>query len=117
MIKILNYNQIDKSEIFARVENKTNVEEIVSGIIADVRANGDKALLAYCEKFDKVKLDSFEVTEEEIEEAFNSVDEEFLDVLREAADNIREFHSHQKRNSFIITGKNGAITGLGSTLP
>lgn len=111
MIKILNYNQIDKSEIFARVENKTNVEEIVSGIIADVRANGDAALLAYCEKFDRVKLASLEVSEEEIEEAYASVDEKFIDIIKRAAENIYAFHSRQVRNSFLINEKDGVIIG------
>ena len=111
MIKILNYNQIDKSEIFARVENKTNVEEIVSGIIADVRANGDKALLAYCEKFDKVKLASLEVSDEEIEEAYASVDEKFIEIIKAAAENIYAFHSRQVRNSFLINEKDGVIIG------
>ena len=111
MIKILNYNEIDKSEIFARVENKANVEEIVARIIADVRANGDKALLAYCEKFDKVKLASLEVSEEEIEEAYASVDEKFIDVIKRAAENIYAFHSRQVRNSFLINEKDGVIIG------
>ena len=111
MIKIYKYGEVSNDEIFARENIDSGVEGIVADIIANVIKNGDAALSEYCEKFDKVKLDSFEVTEAEIDEAFASVDEKFLDILREAAENIREFHSHQKRNSFIITGKNGAITG------
>ena len=105
MIKVLNYNEIDKSEIFARVENKTNVEEIVAGIIADVRANGDEALLRYCEKFDKVKLSALQVSDEEIDEAYASVDEKFIDIIERAAENIYAFHSRQVRNSFMINEK------------
>ena len=111
MIKIYKYGEVSNDEIFARENIDSGVEGIVADIIANVIKNGDAALSEYCERFDKVKLDAFEVTEEEIEEAFRSVDEKFLDILREAAENIREFHSHQVRNSFIITGKNGAITG------
>ena len=111
MIKIYKYGEVSKDEIFARENIDAGVEGIVADIIANVIKNGDKALSEYCEKFDKVKLDDFEVSEEEIEEAFASVEPEFLDILREAAENIREFHSRQVRNSFVITGKNGAITG------
>ena len=111
MIKILNYNEIDKSEIFARVENKVNVEEIVAGIIADVRANGDDALLRYCEKFDKVKLSALQVSDEEIDEAYASVDETFIDIIKRAAENIYAFHSRQVRNSFMINEKDGVVIG------
>ena len=111
MIKIYKYGEVSNDEIFKRENIDAGVEGIVADIIANVVKNGDAALSEYCERFDKVKLDAFEVTEEEIEEAFASVDEKFLDILREAAENIREFHSRQVRNSFVITGKNGAITG------
>ena len=111
MIKIYKYGEVSKDEIFARENIDAGVEGIVADIIANVIKNGDRALSEYCEKFDKVKLDAFEVSEAEIEEAFASVEPEFLDILREAAENIREFHSRQVRNSFVITGKNGAITG------
>ena len=47
MIKVLKYGEVEKDEIFARVTPEVNVEDIVSGIIADVRQNGDKALFAY----------------------------------------------------------------------
>ena len=73
MIEILQYGQVPNSEIFARVEPKVNVEAVVAEIIADVRKNGDRALLAYCEKFDKCKLDTLQVSQTEIEEAFASV--------------------------------------------
>ena len=50
MIKILDYNTVQNSEIFARSEATINVEDIVTEIIANVRKNGDKALFEYCEK-------------------------------------------------------------------
>ena len=52
MIKIYNYGEVPNSEIFARGTVETDVSQIVSDIIDDVRENGDKALLQYCEKFD-----------------------------------------------------------------
>ena len=102
MIKILKYGQVPNSEVFARVSPAVDVEKIVADILEDVRANGDKALLAYNLKFDKAALDTLLVSREEIVEAFASVDPAFLAILEEAAENIRSFHSRQVRNSFVI---------------
>ncbi len=111
MIKILKYGQVSPDEIFARSNPNVNVEEIVSGIVNNVRKNGDAALLAYCEKFDKAKLSSLAVTAEEIEEAVKLVDPAFLSVLEKAAENIRKFHQRQVRNSFIINDQDGVVIG------
>ena len=111
MIKILEYSKVKSEEIFSRMEDTLDVSDIVSGIIENVKANGDKAVFEYCEKFDKCKLQSLEVTKEEIDEAITLVDEEFLRILRTAADNIRNFHEKQVRNSFVISEKDGVITG------
>ena len=107
MIKIYKYGEVSDSEIFARVTPKVDVASIVSDIIANVRANGDQALFAYCEKFDHAKLDSLQVSEEEIREAVASVEPRFLDILRRAAANIRKFHQQQVRRSFILNDENG----------
>ena len=111
MIKIMKYGQVPNSEIFARVTPAVNVEQIVADIIADVRANGDKAVLNYNLKFDKAKLDTLLVSQEEMDEAFGTVEPEFLSILEEAAENIRSFHSKQVRNSFVIADKPGIVLG------
>lgn len=111
MIKIMKYEEVLAEEIFARANPTADVADIVRDIIADVRKNGDKALYAYAEKFDKATLSALEVSEEEIEEAFSAVEPRFLEILREAAENIRVFHRAQKRNSFIINEKPGVIVG------
>ena len=111
MIRILKSSEVPSNEILARVENTVNVEQVVADIIANVRKNGDKALFEYCEKFDKAKLSSLLVTQEEIDEAVASVEPRFLDILRRAAENIREFHRRQVRNSFILTDQNGIVIG------
>ncbi len=111
MIKILNSREVSRDEIFARVMPSFNVEEIVTDIIANVRKNGDAALYEYAEKFDKVKLTSLEVTEEEIAEAFSLVEPGFIRILEDAAKNIRAFHEKQVRNSFIMENGKGAIMG------
>lgn len=111
MIPILKVGQVPNSEIFARVTPEADVAAIVSDIIADVRENGDTAVKAYCAKFDKAELTSLEVTPEEIQTAISQVEPEFLDILREAAENIRSFHSRQVRNSFVIADKPGIVLG------
>ena len=111
MISIYKYGEVPAEEIFARVEPTINVEQIVTDILADVRKRGDEALFEYCEKLDHAKLTALEVTPDEIEEALSLVEPEFLDILREAAANIRAFHEKQVRNSFIINDKEGIVIG------
>ena len=111
MIPILKVGQVPNSEIFARVTPEADVAAIVADIIADVKENGDTAVKAYCAKFDKAELISLEVTPEEIQAAISQVEPEFLDILREAAENIRSFHSRQIRNSFVIADKPGIVLG------
>ncbi len=111
MIKILKVNEVSNDEIFARGNVNINVEDIVTDIIANVRKNGDKALFEYTEKFDKAKLDSLLVSKEEIEEAFENVPKEFVEILEKAAKNITKFHEKQVRNSFIINDEDGIVMG------
>ena len=111
MIKILKYGQVQKDDIFARTEPTMNVEAIVADIISEVRAKGDAALFAYCEKFDKVKLSALQVTQEEIDEAFALVEPRFVEVLEKAAENIRTFHACQKREGFTLKKEKGIMVG------
>ena len=111
MIKIYKYGEVSPEEIFARINPTAKVEDIVSGIIAEVRKNKDAALFAYGEKFDGVKLTSLEVTKAEIDEAYQNADKEFINVLEEAAKNIRAFHEQQKREGFTLKQENGVVIG------
>ena len=111
MIKIMNYGQVPNSEIFARVTPAVDVGAIVADILSDVRKNGDRAVLAYCAKFDKAELDTLEVSKQEIAEAMDAVEPDFLEILKEAAENIRAFHSRQVRSSFLLTDKPGVVLG------
>ncbi|MBQ8398800.1 MAG: histidinol dehydrogenase [Clostridia bacterium] len=111
MIKILKYGEVSNSEIFARAIPKVNVEEAVAQIIENVKARGDEAVLEYCARFDGAKLERLQVSKEEIDEAFAQVDEEFLQVLRLAKENITAFHEKQVRNSFILNDRPGVVMG------
>ena len=111
MIRIMKYGEVANEDIFARSVPAVDVAGIVSGIIDDVKARGDAALFDYCEKFDRVRLASLEVTADEIEAAAVAVGQEFMEVLETAAANIRGFHEKQVRNSFIIAEKDGVVMG------
>ena len=111
MIKIMKYGEVSVEEIFARTTPKVDVAQIVTDIIEKVKTEGDKALIYYAEKFDGVKLDTLEVSAEEIENAYNSVDKAFIEILEESAKNIREFHAKQVRDGFVIQKENGVIIG------
>lgn len=111
MIKILKYGEVSRADIFARTAPTVNVEATVSEIIAAVRAEGDRALLAYTERFDGAALSTLAVSRAEIEEAMALVEPRFLAVLRRAAANIRKFHEKQVRNSFIINDEDGIVIG------
>lgn len=111
MIKILKFSDVSPEDVFGRAEATVNVEDIVTDIIYNVRKRGDSALYEYCEKFDKAKLSSLLVSEDEIEEAFCSVEPRFIEILKKAASNIRKFHEKQVRNSFIINDEDGIVIG------
>lgn len=111
MIKILEYDKAEKSEIFKRSEYLADVAERVGRIISEVRERQDEALFELTEKFDGVRLDSLEVSAEEISSAIAQTDERFLSVLEKAAKNIREFHEKQKREGFEIKREGGAVLG------
>ena len=110
MIQIFNYGQVDRNQIFARVVPEMDVEAIVSQIIADVRKGKDQAVIEYCRRFDRVELTSLEVTKEEIAEAKAQVTPEFLEILRKAAENIRQYHEKQVCTGFQME-KDGIVLG------
>ncbi len=111
MIKIYEYGQVKREEIFARFNPTASVSAVVGDIIERVVARGDEALKEYAEKFDGVRVEKLEVEGEEIERAYAAADKEFIAVLEEAAANIHEFHSRQKREGFRIERENGSIIG------
>jgi histidinol dehydrogenase len=90
-------NKEDYAKICERPHmDVSQLNNIVNGVLSDIRENGDKAVIAYEEKFDKVKLSTLAVTDEEIAEAENLVDEELKKALVLAHDNIAKFHESQK---------------------
>ena len=111
MIRILKYGEVPNSEIFARNMPTMNVTDTVAEILRNVRERGDEAVREYTEKFDHAKPESLTVTPAEMQEALDSVDPDFLRILKRAAENIRKFHSRQVRNSFILNDEDGILMG------
>ena len=111
MIKIYEYGAVSDNEIFARTSSSQDVSGIVAPILEDVRNRGDQALRDYTSKFDGAQVDSIEVPESEIQAAYDSMDEAFIRVLKTAANNIRSYHSRQKRDSFVISENDGIVLG------
>jgi histidinol dehydrogenase len=107
IVKVNNLISIKRS-----IESGTAEQSaVVKKIISDIRTLGDQALRDYTAKFDRVGLESFLVTEREIDEAYGQVDAEFISIVQEAAENIRGFHEKQLRPSWMTTEENGSILG------
>ncbi|MDI6588911.1 histidinol dehydrogenase [Bacillus subtilis] len=83
----------------------------VRSIIEDVKANGDQAVRSYTAKFDGIEIDSPLVTKEEFEEAYTSLDSRLLQVIRQAIENIREYHERQLQSSWFYHRKDGTMLG------
>ena len=111
MIRILRMDEISENEIFERNDSAADVSDIVAGIVADVRARGDAALLEYTERFDHAVLRSLQVSKEEFDEAMALVDPRMQAVLKKAAASIRAFHNEQRRSGFILNDRKGVVMG------
>lgn len=111
MIPILDYEKTEESAIFQRNTPQSQVTEPVQEIIARVRSQGDRALFHYTRLFDKVDISSLEVTGEELEAALEQTDKALLPVLSSAAENIKAYHSRQKRTGFSFSPEPGVVLG------
>lgn len=117
-MQIIELNEENREAVRKTILDRTptqfgDQEKTVREIISDVKENGDSALFAYTAKFDHADIhaDNFEVTEEEIREAYDNVAPELVSVIRKALRNIRDFHEKQKQNSWITTTPEGTILG------
>lgn len=112
MIKLYRWEELTPDQILNRdIQARQDVEQVVDEIIAQVRARGDAALLDYTRQLDGAELTSLQVTPQEMEEALAETDPYFLETLRQAAENIRAFHSRQLHKDFVLTDRPGVILG------
>ena len=111
-MEILNYSEIDLDETIKRSEEDVNkVLDIVSDILSNVRDNGDRAIGEYTEKFDGVIIENLRVSKDEIEEAYDTLDDSLLVALKQAASNIEKFHKKQIPNEWNIEVNPGITAG------
>ena len=119
MSELINVIQADGTtevDFLKKVEERnrsTNdqVTSVVKDIIENVRINGDAAVREYTIRFDGQAPDCFEVSQDVLTEAVKTCDPAFVETLRKAAANIRDFHERQKQQSWLNTKENGVILG------
>ena len=93
--------------------NYDEYTQTVNEILINVRENGDKAVFEYTKKFDGADIDASNilVTTEELEEAYDKVDDKLIEVMRKSIANIRDFHEKQKAETWIDEKANGTKLG------
>ena len=117
-MKIVQLNEESKKDLLDSLlkrspNNYGEYESVVSEIIQNVKQNKDQALFDYTKKFDhcEITADTILVTEAEFEEAFASLEPEFIETMKRSAVNIKEFHQKQKNNSWFDAKEDGTILG------
>lgn len=96
---------------YTKKTSDPEIEEAVEDILEDVRVNGDDALRRYSEKFDGVKVESFRVPQEELDEAYASVDGKLRDAMELAKKNIVSFHRLEVEKGFVDLSEPGIMRG------
>lgn len=116
MLNLIEINESNKQKLINDLKERISeadekISKSVGEILNKVKNEGDNALIELTEKFDKVRLEAFEVSEADLDECFNKVEEKFINALKEAKENIEEYHKKQKANGYIITKKDGVYLG------
>ncbi|OWT32401.1 histidinol dehydrogenase [Methanobrevibacter sp. 87.7] len=111
-MKLIKYNENQLADIIKRSEEDINkIIPTVNDILVDIKENKDKAILGYTEKFDGVKLEDMKVSEEEIKEAYNNIDDKLIEALKSAASNIEKFHKAEIPKEWKMDIKDGITAG------
>ena len=112
MIPIYDLAELTEEQILSRgIQAEEDVADAVDVILADVRDRGDAALRDYARRFDGAELTELQVGGEELADAWASLDEDFLETLRQAAENIRRFHERQVPQGFVLADRPGIVMG------
>ncbi len=85
--------------------------EAVLQILQTVKEQGDQALFSYTEKWDGARLSTLKVTKEEIQEAYQQLSPQVINIIHNTAQNIRDFHQKQVKQSWLSTNPDGTILG------
>lgn len=117
-MKKLRLSKTETSNLLERLLKRspnhfTKYEEIVKDIIETVKEGRDEAIFTYTKRFDHCDInnETIKVSKEEIEEAYEKIDDELLQVIRRAIKNIEEYHEKQKQYSWFDSKENGVILG------
>ncbi|NLW77929.1 MAG: histidinol dehydrogenase [Ruminococcaceae bacterium] len=112
MIDMIDSSTVDIDAMLRKREDaQPDVSAAVGEILQAVKTRGDAALLDYTERFDGVRPAALRVTAQEIDTAMAQVGEAYLAILREAAENIVNFHSRQVRQGFVMAERPGIVMG------
>ncbi len=117
-MRVLELNEDTKKDILTNLLKRSpnsygEYEGRVNSIIEDIKARRDEAVFEYTAKFDGFPLcaDNIVVTEAEIQEAYNEIDDGLVRIIRKALENIRSYHAKQRRNSWFDAAPKGTILG------
>lgn len=108
-------NELSSEDLKVLLSREIGIQDVlqrVNDIVMDVAENGDEALRRYTEQFDGVRLESFRVSDDEIEEAYDAVDESLLRALELAAQNIYAFHDEERtKDLWLYQVAPGVVAG------
>lgn len=116
MIRIAKADGVSERELINQLKARSGeidrkVTSAVTEILNNVKQNGDGAVREYTLKFDGHMPSKFEISREEIDSSPDKCDRDFILALYKAADNIRDFHTRQKQQSWLEPKQNGVILG------
>ena len=111
-MEILKYDKETANDLIKRSQaDISEVLNIVSDILKDVKENKDEAVKRYTAKFDKAELDDLQVSEDEIKEAYDNLDENLIEALKRASANIEKFHKAQIPEEWFMEVNTGITAG------
>lgn len=111
-MEILKYDKETANDLIKRSQaDISEVLNIVSDILKDVKENKDEAVKRYTSKFDKAELDDLQVSEDEIKEAYDNLDENLIEALKRASANIEKFHKAQIPEEWFMEVNTGITAG------
>lgn len=116
MIEIVKADGVQEKDFLSQLRERSaevgqQVKESVMEILEGVRKGGDQALREFTQRFDGHCPKALEVSRDEINDALSEADEEFVNALLNAQENISDFHNRQKHQSFLDAKENGVILG------
>lgn len=114
MVKLFNLAVNNEEEMLEIIKNREEDLDVINDvrlILEEVKKDKDKALIKFNKLFDKVDITNLKVSKEEISEAFNLVEEAFIEAIKGSIKNVKKYHEKQVKNGYSIIEKNGVFMG------